>query len=507
MLLPLPTPAEMMNWDRQTIETIGIPGLTLMESASREAITALLAEYGPVDGHTITIFAGSGNNGGDGFAMARALVDLGAEVTVYHTRPKKAYRGETRTNLVWAQKLNIDLTHLAGVDLTTLQRPDLVIDALLGTGFQGELREDYLELIRLINHWGKRAYIFSVDIPSGLNGLTGLPQPEAVRADATATFEAAKLGLVLPGADEFIGVLHLCPIGIPLQIQNEYPASHHLITGEIMDTLPTRRPDMHKNSSGHVLVVGGSKGLTGATHLTALGAYRSGAGLVTCACPEALADSIKSGSPEIMTLVVGPGDEWTPDLLNPLLEIMPNYDSVVLGPGIGRSPATQEFVKQFVKLCRLPLVIDADALFTLAMNADLINSLPEQTVLTPHPGEMARLMDIPAGAIQSDRVNTAAKFNAISDATLVLKGAGTIVTNPEMTCHSPFCEPNLAVAGSGDVLAGVIGSLLGRGLSPMHAASLGVYWHGLAGRGLREEFPERGNMGAEIAHMLPHVIE
>jgi len=506
MLLPLPTPAEMMHWDRVTIDSIGIPGVTLMESASREAMTALLAEFGSVDGQDVYCFAGSGNNGGDGFAMARSLVDLGANITVFHTKPKKAYRGETRSNLLWAQKLDVNLIHLAGVNLDGLHQPDIIVDALLGTGFDGELREDYLELVRTINRLGERAFVFSVDIPSGLNGLTGQAQPEAVLADVTATFEAAKLGLVMPEAEAFTGILHICPIGIPLKVQNEHPASHSLITGEIMDTLPPLNPEMHKNSSGHVLIVGGAPGMTGAAHLAAISAFRSGAGLVTAACPEGLADGIKSATPEVMTLTMGPGDEWTPEMVNPLLKALPTYDCVVVGPGIGRSSQTQEFLKSFIRQCSIPLVLDADGLFALANYPELLNELPEQTVLTPHPGEMARILKTDIGSIQSDRLGTAAKFTQMCEATLVLKGAGTIVTDPEMTCHSPFSEPNLAVGGSGDILAGMVGSLLGRGLTPMHAACLGVFWHGLAGHALREDFPERGNMATDIINMLPHVV-
>lgn len=506
MLLPLPTPAEMAAWDRETIETIGIPGITLMESASREAVSALLEEFGPVDGAAIYCFAGSGNNGGDAFAMARHLADLGAEVTVLHTRPKKKYRGETRTNLLWAQKLDITLTHLAGVNIDGLPQPDIIIDGLLGTGFEGELRQDARNLVRCINRLGERAFVLSIDIPSGLNGLTGIPQPEAVMADVTTTFETPKLGLVMPGADNFTGTLHVCPIGIPLKVQDDNPVRHHLLTGEIMNTLPSPEHDMHKGKAGHVLIVGGSEGLTGAPHLAALGALRSGAGLVTIACPAGLADSVKSGSPDIMTLPLANGTDWTPLMADALIDKLDRFDAVVVGPGIGRSLNSQDFLNLLIPAINQPLLLDADALYTLAENKELLQRLPEQAVLTPHPGEMARLLGTDNAAVQTDRLGAAATFNELCDATLVLKGAGTIIADEAMTCISPFSEPNLAVGGSGDVLAGVIGSLLAGGLPPMHAACLGVYWHGLAGNALSDEFPLRGNLASEIARMLPHVI-
>ncbi|MEZ7195481.1 NAD(P)H-hydrate dehydratase [Pseudodesulfovibrio karagichevae] len=504
MLLPLPTPAEMSVWDRETIHTVGIPGVTLMESASREALNVLLEEYGDVDGAVIFCFAGSGNNGGDAFAMARALADLGAEVTVFHTRPKKAYRGETRANLLWAQKLGLRLVHLAGVNLDALPQPDVVVDGLLGTGFQGTLREDILNMVRTVNRLGERAFVLAVDIPSGLNGLTGLAQPEAVMADATATFQSPKLGLVMPEAMEYTGALHVCPIGIPLKVQEDNPVRHHLITGAVMETLPAPARDMHKGTAGHVLVVGGSIGLTGAPHLAALAALRSGAGLATVACPDGLADAVKGSSPDIMTLPLGSGAVWTRDMAAEVREELHRFDAVVLGPGLGRAPGAMAFALDLIASCELPLVLDADALFALAANPEHLKTLPERVVLTPHPGEMARLLDVSIADIQADRLGAADRFLVVCDATLVLKGAGTLVADPDTTCVSPFAEPNLSVGGSGDVLSGVVGTLLAGGLAPLHAACAGVFWHGLAGRALNNEFPARGNLASEIANMLPH---
>jgi len=503
MLLPLPTPAEMAVWDRETIHTIGIPGVTLMESAAREAVNVLLEEFGTVDGATVHCFAGSGNNGGDAFAVARHLADLGAEVTVFHTRPKRGYRGETRTNLLWARKLGIPLIHLAGVNLDALPCPDIVVDGLLGTGFQGVLREDVLVLVRTVNRLGERAFVLAVDIPSGLNGLTGRAQPDAVRADATATFQSPKLGLVMPEAKPYTGTLHVCPIGIPLKIQEDNPVRHHLITGGVMDALPAPARDMHKGTAGHVLVVGGSFGLTGAPHLAALAALRSGAGLATVACPAGLADAVKAGSPDIMTLPLGSGTAWTRDMAETIKAELHRFDAVVLGPGLGREAETMVCALELLASCEKPMVLDADALFALATFPAHLKSLPERAVLTPHPGEMARLLNVDTAEIQADRMGAADRFLADCDATLVLKGAGTLVADADTTCVSPFAEPNLSVGGSGDVLSGVIGSLLAGGLAPLHAACAGVFWHGLAGRALNNEFPARGNLASEIANMLP----
>jgi len=503
MLLPLPTPAEMETWDRKTIESIGIPGVTLMESASREAVNVLLEEFGQVNNREIFCFAGSGNNGGDTFAMARQLIDLGADVTVFHSKPKKHYRGETRTNLLWAQKLDVPLKHLASININALPQPDIIIDGLLGTGFKGELRDDYLSLIRSINRMSEKAFVLAVDIPSGLNGLTGTPQPEAIIADATITFQAAKLGLAMPGASRFTGMLHIRSIGIPNQVQEDNLVRNHLISHEIMDHIPAPVHDMHKGTSGHVLIIGGSKGLTGAPHLAALGALRSGAGLVTIACPEGLASACKGNSPNIMTLPLGAGDEWTPAMAKILLNKINRFNAVVIGPGMGRARKTVDFLRTFIAKCTAHTVLDADSLYGLAQFPELIQELPSSTVLTPHPGEMATLLGTDNVTIQKNRLETTTLFVEKCPATLVLKGAGTLVATSTRTCISPFSEPNLSVGGSGDVLSGVIASLMAQGISPETASCLGVYWHGATGRMLRENFPARGNLASEIADMLP----
>lgn len=506
MLLPLPTPDEMAIWDRKTIEEIGIPGLTLMESASREAVDVLIQEYGSVEDAEIYCFAGPGNNGGDAFAMARQLVDLGADVTVFHTRPKKKYRGECRTNLQWAQKLGLTLQHISSADTLALHQPDVIVDGLLGTGFQGHLRQETLELIQNINQIGRRAFVLAVDIPSGLNGFNGTPQPEAIIADATVTFQAPKLGLAMPTASRYAGMVHVRPIGIPQMIQDAHPVGHHLITRDIMVHLPSTDSDMHKGTAGHVLIIGGSPGLTGAPHLAALGALRSGAGLVTVAAPGRLIDAIQGNYPDIMTFALGDSQAWTPDMAHAIIEFVDRFDAIVIGPGMGRDQATVDFLKAFIAQCPPHVILDADGLFGLSQFPDLLETLPDTAILTPHPGEMARLLNSTTTVIQNDRLAAAKTLADRTQATIMLKGAGTLVAHRSDICISPFAEPNLATGGSGDVLAGLLASLKAQGLNTMTAACLGVYWHGLTGRLLRDNYPARGNLASDIANTLPVAI-
>ena len=506
MLQPLPTPFEMAGWDRETINS-GIPGMVLMEAASREALDVLTGEFGPIEGALVHCFAGSGNNGGDAFALGRQLFEHGAEVTLFHTKQADRYSGDTKANLSWAIGLGIPCVHLAGKDVSPLSQPDIIIDGLLGTGFDGELSPAFLNLVRAINRLGERAFVLSLDVPSGLNGLTGLPCPEAVLADATTTFQAAKLGLVMPGASRFTGALHVRPIGITDAAREKHPVRHHLIVDAIMDALPPLRHDMHKGDAGHILIAGGSPGLTGAPHLAAMGALRSGAGLVTIACPGGLADAIKANTPDIMTLPLGKGDEWTPDMAEKLIEKAKHADALVIGPGLGRSSGATRFIKTCVPMCTGRTVLDADALYGLSQYPELIADLSPSTIITPHPGEMGRLLGIPSREVQADRIGATARFVKTCPATLVLKGAGTLVADRSMTCLSPFSEPNLSVGGSGDVLSGLLGFLSGQGLGVLQTACLGVYWHGLAGRLLSQEFPLRGNLASDIANMLPRAAK
>ncbi|NMC51101.1 MAG: NAD(P)H-hydrate dehydratase, partial [Desulfovibrio sp.] len=346
----------------------------------------------------------------------------------------------------------------------------------------------------------------------GLDGTTGLPGPDAVRATATATFETAKIGLFLPRARPFTGRLHVCPIGIPDAVKTAHPASFFGLTGAVMDLLPPAAPLLHKGGAGRVCVVGGSPGLTGAPHLAAMGALRSGAGLVTAACPAGIEARVKADRPEIMTAPLAektPGAGWCAGMADRVRELAAASDAVVLGPGLGREAGAGEFLAALFAPGPLPTpaVIDADALFHLAARPELAKRLGPQAVLTPHPGEMARLLGISIEAVDSDRPGAAGRLARATGAVVVLKGPGTLIVpgDDAPAILSPHAEPNLAVGGSGDVLSGVIARLVAAGQAPLIGACLGVYWHGLCGAFLARDFPMRGNTALEIAEALPRV--
>lgn len=527
MFAPLPTPVEMSGWDHAAIG-LGLPASMLMENASREALHALLSEVGTVRGKRVLLFMGGGNNGGDAACLARHLLDQGATVLVLHTRPLTACRGAARLHLRLARRCGVVFAPAAGWpvryrntpwDLSSPETehggPDIVVDGLLGTGFSGALRQPEADLIARINALASRAFLFSIDIPSGLSGLTGRPCPVAVRAHATVTFEAAKPGLMLPEAAPFIGKLHIRPIGMPAVVRAAHPASFQLLTDDITAALPAPAPGWHKGTAGSILIVGGSEGLTGAPHLAARAALRTGAGLVSIAAPQGLCRDIKADCPDIMTRPLGPAGtvRWTSALLADLLPQLRHCQALVFGPGLGRAPETAAFVQALLACPSRPsAVVDADALHALTVQPEAIASLRPCDILTPHPGEAATLLHTTPALVQADRFGALAALMHLAPCIWILKGAGTLIgTSGQPITIAPYAEPNLAVGGSGDVLSGCLGTLMAQTAAPSEecesasflTACLGVHLHACAGALLREQFPLRGNTASEIADKLP----
>ncbi|MGE4298586.1 MAG: NAD(P)H-hydrate dehydratase [Desulfovibrionaceae bacterium] len=505
---PLPSPAEMAAWDRQAIEA-GVRNEMLMENASREALAVLRSMLGGIRGKRVLLFAGPGNNGGDAIALARHLHDQDANVLLLHTRPKSSYKGVSGYHMRLATMCGVSMLHLAGPVPALPWRPDAVVDGLLGTGFKGSLRGGFAAWIDVINYIGEASRVLALDIPSGLNGLTGEPQPKAVRAHATVTFHAAKQGLVLPTAAPHVGQLHVRAIGIPKRVVMAHPASCGLITGRVAALLPKPDPAMDKFAAGRVAVAGGSAGLTGAPLLAALGAYRAGAGLVHVACPEALGPVIKADVPEVMTMGLGPGEAWSASCAAPLMA-REDVNVLVVGPGLGREPGARAFLDALLRpiVRRHPMVLDADGLYWLSQASSLYEGFGINDVLTPHEGEMARLMGVDRTMVSADRAGMARALAEKSRVTVVLKGAATVVAAPgRPVMVSPFAAPTLAVGGSGDVLAGVLAAIMARGIPSFEAACLGVYWHGYCGMLLTRAFPMRGNTARDIVETLPTAIK
>ncbi|MGD9608831.1 MAG: NAD(P)H-hydrate dehydratase [Desulfovibrionaceae bacterium] len=503
---PLPTPTEIAAWDAASVAEAGMSFLALMENASREAMHALVGEVGDVRGARVLLLAGPGNNGGDAVALARHLDGLGARVTLALARPRGRYKGAAGFNARIAARLKLPMLPLAKADLSRGNAPDIVVDGLLGTGFAGELRPDMRAVVEAVNGIADRSFVFALDIPSGLSGVTGRPSPVAVTAGATVTFEAAKTGLAVAEATPYTGKLLVRGIGIPNAVKAAHPCRAFRLRPEIMDALPPVPGTLHKGGAGRVVVIGGSAGLTGAPLLAGLGALRAGSGLVSVACPGAVETSLKAGFPDVMTMPFGRDGHFTAATAEAVRAFAAGAGAVALGPGLGRHPDTAAFLEALLPLPGR-LVLDADALFFLARDEALAAKLGPDTVLTPHPGEAARLLGTDIANVEADRLASARSLAAKYGCIAVLKGPATVVATADgLAVVSPIIAPNLAVGGSGDVLSGLTASLFATPLSPLLAACLAVYWHGLCGAQLAAAYPRRGNLASEIAAMLPRVL-
>ncbi|MEF8889563.1 MAG: NAD(P)H-hydrate epimerase, partial [Desulfohalobiaceae bacterium] len=332
---PLPTPKEMAHWDDLAIREAGIMGEILMENASREALRVLCSEGPELTGAFVLFFAGSGNNGGDAFALARHASDRGAQCLVLHKRNIEEYSGETLYHARLCRDCGVGMQRLGEEDPEGIPHPDIVVDGLLGTGFSGELRKDYLAWIRWINYLGQRAFVLALDVPSGMNGETGRIGGDAVRPDCTVTFQACKSGLFSTEGMERTGSLHVAPIGIPAWIRENNPPSLFALDEGVARHFPRPEPTMHKGKAGHVLIVGGSAGMTGAPALAGIGALHAGAGLVTIASPADICSQVRQGWPELMSIPLQPAESWSEESFSGMKKELTRFDAVVLGPGLG----------------------------------------------------------------------------------------------------------------------------------------------------------------------------
>jgi len=510
----LATAAEMAAVDRCASECHGIAVVELMERAGRCTADAAELLLGPVRGRQVALFCGRGNNGGDGFVAARILRARGAVARVVLVGLPAELRPEARAAWDAAQAAGVELAACATASALDAARArasgvDLVVDALLGTGFTPPARDLARAAIGLINSLGLP--VLAVDIPSGLAADDGRVMGEAVRATATVTFGYPKPGLVLHPGARHVGRLWLADIGFP-------PDTDDLVAGELRVTTPgdlaphlaARDPESHKGTFGHVLLVAGSRGMAGAAALAARGALRAGAGLVTAALPAAISPLLLPGLPEAMLLPLP--DDGAPaggrDAAAVVTENLSRFSALAVGPGLSRGGGTARLVRDLCAAADLPLLLDADALDALAAaGRQAISRRRTPAVLTPHPGEISRLLGMSAAEVQADRVGAARACAGHFNAVVVLKGSRTVVAPPVgPSWINPTGNPAMAAAGMGDVLSGVIAAHLARGMAPLAAALLGVYLHGLAGDLAVVDSGPWGILASEVADRIPAAV-
>jgi NAD(P)H-hydrate epimerase len=510
--MKLCTARDMQGLDRRTIDELGLPGIVLMENASRGAVRHLVETWPDLATRRVGVMCGRGNNGGDGLAMARMLADRGVSVEVYLLTTADKVGGDARINLEVVEKLGLPLVEAPDAAawekfVTRAAGCDLFVDAVLGTGLNSEVRGFLGEIIDWLN--AHPSPVFAVDLPSGLDADTGRPLGRAVRAAATATFGLAKLGHHLyPGLD-YVGRLAVIDIGIPPRFVAEADLETDLLDRDLIRAwLPVRDSQAHKGTFGHLLVVGGSVGKSGAPCLAGVGAARAGAGLVTVAGPATLNNYFEVKMTEVMTEPLPETTEGFLDLAaeNRIRDLLETRSALAWGPGLGTSPATAELTRRLLVSVDRPAVVDADGLNHLAGHLDELQGAAAGLVLTPHPGEAARLLNSTTGEIQADRVAAVRLLAAESGQVAVLKGARTLIAAPDgRLAINPTGNVALASGGSGDVLTGMIGSFLAQGSEPFVAACLGVYGHGLAADVAAEELGGRGVLAGDLAEFLPAV--
>jgi NAD(P)H-hydrate epimerase len=507
------TAAEMREMDRRTIEEFGLPGRILMENAGRGAFRALLDSFPDIQNQKVAVLAGRGNNGGDGFVIGRCLAQHGIRATVYLLSESKLLQGDALSNFNLLPSLNIPVRECPDVKAFNRYKKEIahhqvIVDAIFGTGLNSDVKGYFKTVIDFINSLNKQ--VLAVDIPSGLHTDTGQPCGVCIQATATATFAFPKIGhLVLPGA-EYTGKLHIIDIGIPPHIADGVCPRHHILTEEsIGNMIRPRALDTHKGGVGHVLVVAGSTGKTGAAAMCALSALRAGAGLVTLGVPESLNPVVEPQALEVMT---APLPEITTGILSDesfeaIMDLVSDKRCLALGPGLGTAPETRRLVARLVKSCPVPLVIDADGLNNLAANTDILKSKKTEIILTPHPGEMARLMAASAKDIQADRIGCARAFAEKFKVHLVLKGAKTVMAHPDGRVYvNPTGNPGMASAGMGDVLTGMIAGFAAQGYAPAEAAKIAVYLHGSAADHLAQTKGPFGYIASDVMAEIPGAI-
>ncbi len=491
-LLPLYDADEIRALDDAAIDGLGLPAAVLMERAGLAAAHEIGQRFPSAK---VAIVCGSGNNGGDGFVVARLLHSAGTVVEVLLAGVASKLSIEARTNLEAAERLGVKVTRRpsAAALRAALRRSDVVVDALFGVGFHGRARADAARVIAAVN--ASRRPVVSLDVPSGVDASTGTVEGAAVSAAFTIAFHGPKLGLVISPGCLHAGAVVVADIGIPTQL--ERPTHAALATRDLLDRVPPKTAASSKYSAGSVLVVGGAAGYVGAPVLCGTAALRAGAGVAWLAVPADQVAQVEGRQPELMVRARKEG-----------LELASRADAVALGPGLGRSQESVSLARRLARGHRGAIVIDADALFALAGRLELTARRRVPAVLTPHEGEMARLLERDSGWVRANRLAAVREAAARSRAVVLLKGGDTLIAAPggEDVVVSVSDAPGLATAGSGDVLTGVIAAMLSRGLDPWTAACCGAVAHGRAGRAAAESLGPDGIISSDVVLALPGVF-
>lgn len=513
--MELVTAAEMRELDRAAIEGRNIPSLRLMEQAGQAVAREMERRFGPLRGRTVTIVAGKGQNGGDGFVVARLLRKKNCKARVALLASPFSLKGDAAVNLRRFQKAGgrchaVDKeSALDSVLAPLLQTSEMLVDAIFGTGLNAPVTGLPASAITLMNASGRP--IVAIDLPSGLDGDRGSVLGTAVTAALTVTLARPKRGLYLGTGPNHAGLIRVADIGIPADLIAAAKIPVTLLeAADIRPLIPKRPRTAHKGTFGHAGIIAGAAGKTGAAAMAAMAALRIGTGLVTVAAPRSVSDALEAKLLEAMTCPVPETEARTlsKQALEPLLAFAADKTALAIGPGIGTHPETQALVHNLLVAAKRPMVLDADGINAVAGHADMLGRASGPLILTPHPGEMARLLGTTSAEVQRDRLGAASRLACARNVCVVLKGAGTVVAGPDgRLAVNSTGNPGMATAGTGDVLTGIITGLLAQGLPAWEAACAGVYLHGLAGDLAASEQGEAGLIAGDVIRAVPRAIQ
>jgi hydroxyethylthiazole kinase-like uncharacterized protein yjeF len=520
--MKLVTAEQMQDLDRKTIKTYGIPGIVLMENAGRGAAEQVLRYFSQIraggdpllKGH-VAILAGPGNNGGDGFVIARHLKNWGVQTTIYLLASTKDVKGDALINLqAWLTMEGglvevTSTTHFLSIK-QELSQTNLIVDAILGTGLHSAVTGLIKEVIAFINE--QQRPVMAVDIPSGIDATSGKVLGDAVRATLTATFGLAKIGQVVEPGASYVGKLEVIDISIPRNLIGQAGIATYLLDPWELDQhhLLPRPAQTHKGDYGHLFALAGSSGKTGAAAMLCHAALRAGAGLVTLGIPASLNPILEAKLTETMTEPL-PDDAamgcLTGEALERIKQLLAGKTAFTLGPGLSTQSAVQKLVVELIPEVKIPLIIDADGVTALASVPDVLKKCKSTVILTPHPGEMARLTGLTTQKVQEDRIGVAKHFASAYGCIVVLKGSKTVIATPEGEVFiNPTGNPGMASGGTGDVLTGMIGGLVAQGLLPLEAVKWAVFLHGLAGDRAAQAVGEVPLIASDIVDHIPDAL-
>ena len=479
----LVTGRQMKDIDRRAEQEWQIPGMTLMEHAGRAVVEAISVELGRLDQKRFLVVCGKGNNGGDGFVAVRYLKERGAAVTCLLAAAPAELKGDALANYESLRTAGVPVLEADGkgtLDAALRDHP-VVVDALLGTGLTSAPRGLVARVIEAVNRSG--CFVVSIDVPSGVDADTGQAFQPSIRADLTVTMALAKLGLWLYPGRALAGKVVPADIGIPAQLLDTAGDTFLLDDVGIRAAIPRRPPDGHKGTFGTALVIAGSRGYSGAACLTGAAAARSGCGMVRMAVPAGIAGIVESNvlEPVKFPLAQTEAESISPAALDMVLELAETADAIAVGPGIGTHPETRRFLLDLLPRLHRPVVIDADGINNLAGKLDLLHEMAAPVILTPHPGELGRLVQLDPARVNADRVELSRRLAREHNIVLVLKGASTVIAVPDgRVLVNPTGNSGLGSGGTGDVLTGLLAGLVAQGAKPMDAACAAVFLHGRA---------------------------